>query len=60
MITIELFIEDGEERSSAIIWQRNGCNHRLDGPAVIFRDGEYYWYEYGKYIGSSLDDENKD
>ena len=29
-----------------------GLLHRENGPAVIFADGDQYWYTHGKYIKS--------
>jgi hypothetical protein len=28
-------------------WCLNGEPHRLDGPAVEYKDGDNYWYKYG-------------
>ena len=26
-------------------WRQNGCCHRLDGPAVIYENGDQEWYQ---------------
>lgn len=31
-------------------YKLNGEYHRLNGPAIIHKNGDCYWYEYGKYI----------
>jgi len=31
-----------------IRWKVNGYYHRIDGPAVIFSDGDKYWYINGQ------------
>lgn len=31
-------------------YKLNGEYHRLNGPAIIHKSGNRFWYEYGKYI----------
>jgi hypothetical protein len=36
------------DESGNKFWYFNGKNHRVDGPAIIWYDGEYWWYINGK------------
>jgi len=31
-------------------YDKDGCSHRTDGPAVIFSTGKREWWHHGKYI----------
>lgn len=35
------------------LWFQNYQLHRLDGPAIEWRDGKFSWYYHGKYIKCS-------
>ena len=30
------------------VYVQNGAYHRLDGPAIIYEDGDQFWYKKGK------------
>jgi len=46
------------EKGPAIIWEgnegwyKNGKQHRLDGPAVFWKDGSKEYWTSGKYINT--------
>jgi hypothetical protein len=29
-------------------WRRDWCLHREDGPAVVYPNGDLYWYQFGQ------------
>jgi hypothetical protein len=28
-------------------YSRYGVNHRINGPAIVWGDGDYHWFQYG-------------
>jgi hypothetical protein len=30
------------------VWRSDGCLHREDGPAVVYPNGDLYWYQFGE------------
>jgi hypothetical protein len=37
-------------------WKLNGMLHRIDGPTIIWRNGNEYWYKYNRYHRNILPD----
>ena len=31
-------------------WHNNCKLHRLNGPTIIYADGDKYWYQNGKFV----------
>jgi hypothetical protein len=41
---------EGTQSLRTQYWYRNGNLHRVDGPAVIYRDDKKYWFLYNRII----------
>jgi len=44
------FCVDQSEVAGNISWWLNGQLHNFTGPALVFDDGEEFWYVYGKCV----------
>lgn len=45
-----MFDDGSLELPDRTLWFKNGSLHRTDGPAVVFKDGEKFWFLNGEAV----------